>query len=297
MRRVTVRESSCRPTLDFVLPGLLRGTVGLIVGQGAVGKSFFAIQLALGVALGRPIGSGEDGEIYSAPTRGPTVCIFGEDPPPILQDRLYALHRMLSPEELAEADRWAEFHSATEVGDDLRLVMKVAGGTYGQGPFFARLAEIAAGKRLVVLDPLAFFIAGADENDNGAMTFFMRTLAAVAERSGAAIIVLHHVGKSRDGGEDWEKSRGASSLTTAARLQLNLRLPTIQECRDYGIEDGERGEWVRVSQAKANYSRVRPDLWVRRGADGLLRAGDPRAGDQSSSRPNFFKGQGRKIRA
>ncbi|EQD50823.1 hypothetical protein B2A_07170, partial [mine drainage metagenome] len=45
MRRVTLADAQFRPDLDFVLPGLLRGTVGLIVGQGAVGKSFWRFSL------------------------------------------------------------------------------------------------------------------------------------------------------------------------------------------------------------------------------------------------------------
>jgi hypothetical protein len=274
VKRVTLAQAQFRPDLDFVLPGLLRGTVGLIVGQGAVGKSFLALQLAIGVALGRPIGQGPEGDIYEAPARGPTVCVFGEDPSEIVQDRLHMLRQTLTPDDSAIADLWTEFFSACGADDDLRVITKAAGG-FASGPFAAKLAEIAAGKRLVILDPLAFLIAGCDENDNGAMTFFMRTLSGVAQQTGAAIIVLHHVGKSREGGEDWERSRGASSLTTATRLQLNLRLPTLQECVDFGIDEAQRGFWVRIAQAKANYAKPRPEKWVRRGPDGVLRALEP----------------------
>lgn len=40
------------PKLDFVLPGLLSKTVGVLVATGATGKSFFALQLLMSVASG-----------------------------------------------------------------------------------------------------------------------------------------------------------------------------------------------------------------------------------------------------
>lgn len=40
------------PDLDFVLLGLLAGTVATLFFPGATGKSFFAVQAAMGVAGG-----------------------------------------------------------------------------------------------------------------------------------------------------------------------------------------------------------------------------------------------------
>ena len=39
--------STTQPEFDFVLPGMLAGTVGSLVSPGGVGKSFLALQLAL----------------------------------------------------------------------------------------------------------------------------------------------------------------------------------------------------------------------------------------------------------
>ena len=44
-----------RKSLDFVLPGLLVKTVSLLLGPGGVGKSNFALQNAISVAIGRDI--------------------------------------------------------------------------------------------------------------------------------------------------------------------------------------------------------------------------------------------------
>ena len=273
-----MEDARQRPELDFVLPGLLCGTVGLIVGQGAIGKSFLALQIASAVALGRAVGTGGSGEsLFEAPAKcGKVVAVFGEDPPAILQDRLNSLRQDLGEIESARLDLEAEFNSATGPDDDLRVIVKRAGGEISRGPFADRLATMAEGRRVAVLDPLALFIAGCEENDNGYMTYFMRTLGGIAQQTGCSILVLHHAGKGRDSdGEEWEKSRGASALTTAARLQLNLRPPTHKEAYDLGIDEGQRGFWVRVAQVKANYATPRAPQWAKRGHDGLLRAVKP----------------------
>lgn len=273
-RRVLLADASEKPTCDFVVPGLLRGTVGLIVGQGGIGKSFLALQIAIGVALGRAIGQGPGGEIFVTPKKGATACIFGEDPPEILQERLYGIRQDLCPDDITAADKSVEFVSA--IGEDLRIIQKGRNGQLLPGPFASHLKDLAVGKRLVVLDPLVQLITGCNENDNGEMTYFMRTLAAIAEQTSSAIVVLHHVGKTREGAGEWEQSRGASAFTTNARLQLNLRPPNTRECADLGITDADCGAWVRISEVKANYnSKLRAPIWARRAENGLLQAQDP----------------------
>src|SRR5579885_96431 len=58
LKFLTLVDGKERQTLDFVLPGLLSGNVGLIVGQGAVGKSMLALSIGLGVATGRKVAGG-----------------------------------------------------------------------------------------------------------------------------------------------------------------------------------------------------------------------------------------------
>ncbi|MGE0106622.1 MAG: hypothetical protein AB7S53_06590, partial [Thiomonas sp.] len=100
--------------------------------------------------------------------------------------------------------------------------------------------------------------------------------------------LLHHVGKTSDGGEAWEKSRGASSLTTAVRLQINLSPPSASECEKYGISEEDRGFYVRVAQVKANYASPREPVFLRRGKGGVLSAAKlvevPRAETQGRKR-------------
>lgn len=266
LQRVKFEDADKRPDLDFVLPGLLAGTVGMVVGQGAVGKSYLALMIGLGVALGRPVAGG----LWQAPHPGKVTLIFGEDQIVLLRDRLFWIrqHENLSQSEINIADENIDVRSG--FGHDLRILVRAPNGLEN-GPFFDQLLDFCGGQRLVVLDPLAF-LSDADENDNGAMTRLMQILQKICRETGATIIVLHHVGKSSGNGdrEEWAAARGASALTTACRWQVNLNLPSKKDCDEFGIEDEMRGMWVRVAVVKTNYGEPQPATWLHRLKGGVL---------------------------
>ncbi len=277
MKRCLFVDAKKPPELDFVLPGLLAGTAGMLVGQGAIGKTMLALQIGMAFPLRRPIAEGQPGlaagELWPAPSGGKVLVVMGEDPPPIIAARQHALiaGMGLPDVELQALDRDLEIVSATDAEDDLRIVQRGQYGNLEQGPFADQLIQLCAGRRLVILDPLALLVAGVEENDNGHMTKFMRVLGGIASSTKAAILVLHHVGKSGNGGgEEWERSRGASGLTTAVRLQINLTPPTKADCDELGIAPDEAAYWVRVAQVKANYSAPRAAAWLHRGKGGIL---------------------------
>lgn len=86
--------------LDFVLPGMLAGTVGALVSPGGAGKSMMALQLATLIASGADlIGFGTK---YST---GNVVILAAEDPPIALQHRLHALGTKLNPDQRIEVSR------------------------------------------------------------------------------------------------------------------------------------------------------------------------------------------------
>jgi len=262
------------PPLRFILPGLLEGGVGLVVGQGAIGKTFLALEILRGFCMGDGIAQGAHGALYSKHEigEGEAGAILGEDPPEIIDHRLHALikgHRM----DLADARfLGAVLEIKSGVGIDMSLV---APGPHGQlvpGPFYAALKAFCTGKKLVIIDPLLFLAGGIDEKDNAGMGMLMRLITRIAYETGCAILVLHHVGKGgEDGREEAARARGASSITTSTRLQLDMRPPSAMEMQEYGIPNGERDFYVRVAQVKANYSSPRDAVWLRRGEGGVLR--------------------------
>uniref|UniRef100_D5X4Y4 Putative DNA helicase n=1 Tax=Thiomonas intermedia (strain K12) TaxID=75379 RepID=D5X4Y4_THIK1 len=293
MRRCTFEQASQPlPPLDFVLPGLLAGTAGAIIGPGAVGKTILAQQIGVGAALGAEICAGAGGALFPAAPGGNVTVILGEDPPEIVLHRLQALIRGLGLTALQREllDETLHIHSA--VDEDLALLRKSpATGEYVRLEFLGRLEEICDGQRLVILDPLLFFAAGLDENSNGDMGALMRALNQLAHKTGCAILILHHVGKSGEGGgEAWEKARGASALTTSVRLQINLTPPSAAECQQYGLSEMERGFYVRVAQVKANYAPPRDAVFLHKGPGGVLSLAKLAEIDQAEPAPRGRKG-------
>jgi RecA-family ATPase len=281
MNRCTFAQASQPlPPLDFVIPGLLAGTGGLIVGSGGVGKTNLALHIGIGCALGKPICAGtDDTALYPASAGGQVVVILGEDPEPIILHRQQALIRGLglTQTQCGLLDETLEIYSAADF--DLSLLQKSPStGEHIELTFLKRVEQMCQGRRLLILDPLLFFAGGLDESSNGDMGALMRALNRVAHRTGCAILVLHHTGKSGasgEGADSWEKARGASALTTAVRLQINLTTPTAADCEKYGIPETDRGYYARVYQAKANYSAPRDPVWLHKGSGGVLSATRP----------------------
>jgi RecA-family ATPase len=258
--------------LEFVLPGLLVGSAGLLVGQGAIGKTMLALEVARAVAMGDAVAGG----LYAAHEIDPGAVglILGEDPPEVIKHRLHAMAKAhgMGEEDAAFLDQVCDVRSG--VGMDMSLVAQARGGEVVPGPFVNILSEFCESKKLVMLDPLLLLAGGLNEQDNTVMGAVMRVLTRIAHETACAILVLHHVAKggASDGREEQDRSRGASSITTSIRLQLDMRKPTASEMMDCGIPDGERDFYVRVAQVKANYSAPRDVCWLRREPSGLLRA-------------------------
>jgi hypothetical protein len=126
-------------------------------------------------------------------------------------------------------------------------------------------AVTAAGIGLVVVDP---FVKShtLEENSNAHMDAAATAWAEVAEATGAAILLVHHMRKI--GGEetlaDIEAARGAKALTDAARVARLLSPMTQQEAEQLGVPAGERWRHVRLDDAKANLApRADKALWYR----------------------------------
>ena len=264
MVRVTFEDAKTRPNLDFVLPGLLAGTVGLMPGHGAIGKSMLSAQIGVGVALGRTIAGG----LWGAPKPGQTLLLFGEDPPEILQERMYWIREaeQLTHKEVQDLD--ASMAVRCGIGHDLSILRKTRDGVF-TSDFFNDLREMCGGKRLVILDPLSFLAIELDENNNGEMARLMRGLTHISDSTKTAILLLHHCTKpSISGGKDaltnWTVARGASALTNNARWQANLSGATGEECKHYGIDLELQHKWVKLEQVKVNYGPRAEPSWLRR---------------------------------
>lgn len=252
-------DSNERQELDFVLPGLMAGNVGLIVGAGAVGKSFLSMQLALSVAAGAHF-------IFDEVKTGKVVAVFGEDCPKMLKERQFWINKHHNFNENEQQIIDENLTTISAVGESMALVGRIGNGDFVEAKFAETVKNLATGARLLILDCLVLMSAG-NENDNAVMAFFMSILTKIAFETGCAIIILHHTSKGANSGS-WEASRGASSITTSARWQANLSLPCDDDKKNLGDLICE--SLVKFEVVKSNYAPRNASIWLERQKGGVL---------------------------
>ncbi|WP_417522388.1 helicase RepA family protein [Marinobacter sp.] len=260
------------PTLDFIWPGFLAGTVGALVAPGATGKSFWALEAAMSVACGATVESRVSGGdlVGLAPARAGRVIYYaGEDPEPAMVGRINAIGKHLSPE------------ARKAIVENL-LVMPIMGSLMDVMNIRKRaeVIELCEGARLVVLDTLSR-IHTLDENNNGEMARLVATLEHIAASTGASVLYLHHVskGSARDGQADQQQAaRGASALVDNARWCGFVARMSTKEAQNFTDrvfdrqpigEDG-RGVFVRFGVSKQNYGLTLRERWYSQHSGGVL---------------------------
>lgn len=268
-QRITFAQAEQIIPIDYALPSLPVGAVGLLVGPGSVGKSYLALELAISVTLANNF-IGAPGPFESL-IPGRTAMVFGEDDKAIINNRMHYLAEQfrLRPEELEQLDR--DMLILSLVGEDMRLA-EVDMRSVKEGPFVERLRMICQGRRLVFIDPL-IRLHDADENDNTAASHLMLSIQRIARDTKCAIVLLHHSGKGQVDG--WAAARGASAITTTARWQLNVLPPSKDERETFSMTDDDARGWVKVDGVKMNYGENVRHFWLRRIAHGVLKHAEP----------------------
>jgi RecA-family ATPase len=74
----------------------------------------------------------------------------------------------------------------------------------------------AGGYKLVIIDTLATYMLGIDENDAGSVSRPMHGLRRLQHATGAAILIVAHAPKSDGNGRIATKTRGSNAITAAA---------------------------------------------------------------------------------
>ena len=222
-----------------------------------------------------------------------------EDPMDELDRRVAALmirHR-IPPEEVAgrlflHSGRARRVTMATE-GPSGRIVHPDKPGLIAA----ARAASIG----LITIDP---FVKshGLDENANREMDAAATAWAEVAEETGAAVQLVHHVRKPPAGTTavaDIDAARGAKALTDAARVGLVMSAMSEEEAAALNVPATERWRHVRLDDAKANMApRAERARWFRlesialHNATGAYPHGDNVAALAPWSPPSPFAGLG-----
>ncbi|WP_162084515.1 helicase RepA family protein [Sulfuriferula nivalis] len=246
------------PLLDFVLPGLLAGSVGLLVASGGTGKSFLALDIAISQVIGRPVADG----LFPSTNQHKVVYLAGEESDRLLAERLRC---MLTKRE-RELPTLQNLILLAMSGNDCLLVSR------GQPTsLLNELENVAQGARLIILDPIRRLHDG-DENDSAAMTQFVIALESLAKKTGAAVIGLHHTNRaSVEDASSQHASRGSSALVDGARWQINLSTMNEKTAAVCGKSNEDRHNFVALDFVKGNYFSPRPRSWLKRDPNGSLK--------------------------
>lgn len=245
--------------LDFVLPGMLAGSVGALVSPGGAGKSMLVLQIAATLA------GGPDLLRLGQHDTGRVVYLPAEDPEPALHHRLHALGRHVAP----------EYREA--VAENL-LIEPLVGYEIDilDDAWMQMLVDVAADSRLLILDTLRRFHR-AEENDSGDMARVVGRLERIATETGCSIVFLHHSSKAaalQGQGDQQQASRGSSVLTDNIRWQAFMAGMTRAEAEDHGVSGDERRQYVKWGVSKQNYGLPVPERWLRRADGGVLLPAD-----------------------
>ncbi len=253
------------PKLDFVIDGLLAGTVASIVAPGATGKSFFGLELCLAVTVKDLLGLG-----ISPDENAKAVYITAEDPKDVLESRCFHMLKHFDDRERKAVSERVEVFS---IHGELPSILNNKGEIHeAEKKAIAAITELATGKRLLILDTLRKF-HGGEENDSGHMTRLTQILDQIAHNTKCAIMFLHHSnkgGNNKEKGGDQSASRGSTALVDNIRFQLNLVKMTEDERKAYGLRPEQASSYVKVVGAKTNYREKNHDFWLKRGDGGVL---------------------------
>jgi hypothetical protein len=221
----------------------IRGFISVTGAPGGVGKTALLLAETIALATGRDLLSDHLRE------HGRVWYIGLEDPFEEYQRRVaaIAIQYGLNPAELTsslflDSGRDQNFIIAHESRNGIEVAEPIVASVIDN----VRDNQIS----LIVVDP---FVAShrVDESANMKIEAVARLWAGIAEKTGTAVELVHHVRKGTNGAEpSADDLRGASALVNAARSVRVLSRMTKEEAESAGVE--ERHRFFRVTPAKAN---------------------------------------------
>jgi hypothetical protein len=234
----------------------------LVLAPGSAGKSSIALAIAAHLSLGMSFGK------YTARTKCKSIVYNGEDDVAEQSRRLYAVCQAYNLDYNEVRQRVILLSADTF---DLRIISSQGRTPYVNETMVDQLVDLASDPDvgMLVFDPLVD-IHDVDEGDNPHMNFVMRTLQKIARRANVANLVLHHTTKAGSAKQEervgnMDISRGASGIVYKSRIALTLMNATTQDCEDFGLQDAERLNYVRLDDAKMNLALASAEpTWLRK---------------------------------
>jgi hypothetical protein len=242
----------------WLVPGhFMRGVVTILAGPPGSGKSIVAIGFAVACALGRPYGRFH-------PVGPLKVAIYNpEDDLMEQKRRISATLRQFaaSPRDL-EARLLRIFPSGRP---ELFLWGMNQQGAYdaiatSQWTELCNLCERHQ-PDILMLDPSAE-LATVPVNDTEGQRLTMSHYRALANRFSMSVVLIDHTAKERAGNAgDQNMVKGAGSKVGSSRIVLTCTNMSEEEAAAYGVVSEARHAYLRITDAKHNYSAFSRPQW------------------------------------
>ncbi|MBU3028960.1 helicase RepA family protein [Paracoccus marinaquae] len=191
----------------YLVKGWLdRGAFSVVYGQSNVGKTFFAMDLALHIA------AGEDWHGSRVPTddkfAGPVLYVAAEGGRGI-RSRIEAMRRH-NPDLMGRIEAGGHLSILSApldlcTAEDAKYLVEAIREGFKAMP------------ALIVIDTLARVMGSGDENSAKDMGQLVRSVDDIRAATGAHVMVVHHSGKDESKG-----ARGSGSLRAAADTEIEL---------------------------------------------------------------------------
>lgn len=231
-------------------PWLSAGMVGLLAGYGGGGKSTVALHIAAACSVGGTLPDGQGAPLLD------TLIFAAEDSPEhTIIPRLMKMG--------ADLDR-------------IRIVDGIA--REGSEPGWIQLrnhvtaieqAVLEHDIGLVIIDPVSSFIGDANGDKESDVRAGIMPVVAMAERTGATVLMIRHVSKAGDGTRAASRILGSTAWHDIHRVAWMLAdAPDDHQPEPHG--DGRQDTRRVLGVVKSNLAAKPPALWCVQPVDGPL---------------------------
>ncbi|MDA0892796.1 MAG: AAA family ATPase [Proteobacteria bacterium] len=252
------RDPASIPTRPWLFgQWLLQGTVASLIAPGGSGKSTFISALALSIASGQEF-LGQ--EVHDGPQN---VWIWNlEDDLDELSRSILATakHHNLDTQLLEQR----LFVDSGLDGAGLCTAIETKDGVKICEPVYDALKEELIRRDIAILSVDPFVSSHkVNENDNRAIDEVAKEWARVAKAANCCIMLSHHTNKEGSHKVTTLSSRGASSLTNAARSALVINRLDPNDAPKFGIEPHEARQYINVGDDKHNRAPAAKADWFK----------------------------------
>ncbi|MEY4967212.1 MAG: hypothetical protein RL274_2795, partial [Pseudomonadota bacterium] len=223
----------------------IRGFISATAASGGTGKTALALAETLALVTGRPL-LGDTVQRHAA-------WYLGLEDPLEEYERRIAASMLLH--NLNEGDLAGGLFINSGRGGEFVIAGESRGGLFINRPVVSAIIRNIRQNNiaLVTVDPFVACHTVA-ESDNTAIAAVAREWAHIADETGCAIELVHHVRKGMGSTQEAsaDDSRGASAFINATRSARLLMTMSREEADQGGITPDDRRRYFKVTNAKAN---------------------------------------------